>query len=140
MVSNLYKRGKLPSPELTAVVRFFSTWCALAPSLAALALLWPLPARAGNYATCILDHAARVRSDAAAKAVSQGCLASYPGGIEAVRQGASIASDDFSSGAQCSARKAEDTRSSMAAYQIKRACQRLYDHPEVPAPAPIAVP
>lgn len=140
MPSNFYNRGTLQSKDLTAVARFFSWWIALSSPLAALALLWPLPIRAGNYATCILDHAELVGSDAAAKAVSQGCLASYPAGMEAVGQGSRNGGTDFRSGAQCSARKAQDTRSEMAAYQIKRACQRLYDHPDFALPAAIAVP
>lgn len=74
----------------------------------------------------------------AAKVASDACLANYPGGIDAARQGSGLKRRDFRSGTQCSAKMAVDTRSEMAAYQIKRACQRLYDEPESQAHSPVS--
>jgi len=99
------------------------------PTPAALVLLLASPAMAANYATCILDKAPQVQSDTAAMTATQACLASYPGGIEAVKPGSGRGLTGYNSGAECAARKAAETRSEVAAYQIRRACVRLYEEP-----------
>ncbi|GAB2731092.1 hypothetical protein GCM10027195_43790 [Comamonas sediminis] len=110
-------------------------------TLVALALLLASPAMAANYATCILDKAGQVQNDKAAMAAAQACLASFPSGIKAVKPGSGRELTGYDSGAECTAKKAADTRSEMAAYQIKRACMRLYDEPQthtstmLPAPS-----
>lgn len=100
------------------------------PTLAALALLLASPAMAANYATCILDKAPAAQNDVAAHAIMQSCLASYPGGIEAVPQGSARGFLGYKSGAECTAKRAIDTRSNQAATLVAVACSRLYDEPQ----------
>ncbi len=87
------------------------------------------PAFAGNFATCVLDKAPGVANDPAAYAVSQLCLSEHPGGIQAVAQGSGRGFLSFKSGAECTVKKAADTRSNQAAHMIGVACRRLYDEP-----------
>jgi len=86
-------------------------------------------AMAANYATCVLDKAPGLQNDTAAQAVYQVCIAENPGGIEAVPQGSGRGVLGFKSGAECTAKKAADTRSNQAAYMVGIACKRLYDEP-----------
>lgn len=87
------------------------------------------PAWAANYATCILDKAPGVANDTAAQAVHQLCMSEHPGGIQAVPQGSGRGFFGFSSGAECTAKKAGETRSNRAAVMVGVACRRLYDEP-----------
>lgn len=89
------------------------------------------PAYAANFATCILDKAPDVANDTAAHAVYQLCLADHPGGIEAVAQGSGRGLFGFKSGAECTAKKAADTRSNRAAVLVGVACRKLYDESEI---------
>lgn len=93
----------------------------------ALLLLAASPAWAANYATCILDKAPGVANDTAAHAVHQLCLSEHPGGIPAVPKGSGRSFFGFKSGAECTAKKAGDTRSNQAAHMVGVACRRLYD-------------
>ena len=94
-----------------------------------LLLLAASPAWAANYATCILDKAQGVANDTAAYAVHQLCMSEHPGGIPAVPQGSGRGLFGFSSGAECTAKKAGETRSNRAAVMVGVACRRLYDEP-----------
>jgi hypothetical protein len=85
------------------------------------------PAFAGNYAECILDKMPGVANDTAATAVYQMCKAEYPGAIQSVPQGSGRGMFSFKSGAECTAKKAGDTRSNQAAHMIGVACRKLYD-------------
>lgn len=105
------------------------------PTLAALALLLASPAMAANYATCILDKAPGIQNDTAAMAAAHSCMASHPGGIDAIQQGSGRGIFGFKSGMECIAKKAADTRSEIAAYQISLACRKLYDFPFDPTGA-----
>ncbi|CAM3407272.1 TrbM protein [Paracidovorax anthurii] len=98
-------------------------------SLATLLLLCAPTAWAGDYATCILDKAPGVANEAAAAAVHQMCLEENPGGLQAVAQGSGRGLFGFKSGAECTAKKASDTRSARAGLLISGACRRLYDSP-----------
>ncbi|MGB3881996.1 MAG: hypothetical protein WA955_15610 [Diaphorobacter nitroreducens] len=82
---------------------------------------------ASNYAGCILEYAPKVANDTAAQAVHQLCLGQHPGGIEAVPRGSGRSMLGFKSGAECTAKKAGETRSQQAAYMVAVACRRLYD-------------
>ena len=95
--------------------------------LASAALLLASPAMAANYATCILDKAPAAQNDVAAHAIMQSCLSEHPGGIEAIPQGSGRGVLGFKSGAECTAKKAVDTRSNQAATLVAIACRRLYD-------------
>ena len=110
--------------RLTPHLRYHPT---MRPTLAALALLLASPAMAANYATCILDKAPAAQNDVAAHAIMQSCLAEHPGGIEAIPQGSGRGLLGFKSGAECTAKKAVDTRSNQAATLVAIACRRLYD-------------
>lgn len=92
-------------------------------------LLAAAPAWAANYATCILDKAPGVANDTAAQAVYQLCLTEHPGGLQAVPQGSGRGLFGFSSGAECTAKKAGGTRSNQAAAMVGVACRKLYDEP-----------
>ena len=94
-------------------------------------LLAASPAWAANYATCILDKAPGVANDTAAHAVHQLCLSEHPGGIQAVPQGSGRGFFGFSSGAECTAKKAGETRSNRAAVMVGMACRKLYDESEI---------
>jgi len=100
------------------------------PSLAIL-LLASAPAFAGNFATCILDKIPGTQNDVAAQAVYQVCFADHPGGLQAVVQGSGRGMFGFNSGAECTAKKAGDTRSNRAAVLVGVACRRLYDKSEI---------
>lgn len=84
---------------------------------------------AGNYATCVLDKAPGIANEPAAYAVAQLCRSDHPGGLEAVPQGSGRGLFGFKSGAECTAKKAGETRSNQAAYLIGAVCRRLYDEP-----------
>lgn len=86
-------------------------------------------ARAGDFATCILDKAPGVANDTAAQAVYQLCLSENPGGFDRVVQGSGRGWFGYKSGAECTAKKAGDTRSNRAAVMVGAACRRLYDEP-----------
>lgn len=94
----------------------------------AVLLLLPFgSAVAGNYATCLLDKLPGLQNDQAAAAAIQVCRSSYPGGLERIPQGEGRGFFGYESGAECALEKAGDTRSSTAAYQIRLACDRLYN-------------
>ena len=86
-------------------------------------------AQAANYATCLLDKLPGTHNEVAAHANMQVCLGKFPGGIEATPQGKGRGIFGFSSGAECTAKKAGDTRSNRAAVLIGVACRKLYDEP-----------
>ena len=86
-------------------------------------------AHAGNFATCILDKAPGTANDVAASAVYQVCKSKHPGGIEAVAQGSGRGFFSYDSGAECTAKKAAETRSNRAAYMIGASCRKLYEEP-----------
>lgn len=85
------------------------------------------PAWAANYATCILDKMPGTANDVAAGAIHQVCLADHAGGLQAVTQSSGRGLFGFKSGAECTAKKAGDTRSNRAAHTIGSACRKLYD-------------
>lgn len=86
-------------------------------------------AHAANYATCLLDKLPGTQNDVAAQANMQVCLDKHPGGIETVPPGKGRGLFGFSSGAECTAKKASETRSNRAAVLIGVACRQLYDEP-----------
>lgn len=96
---------------------------------ALLLLLIAPPAMAGgNYATCLLDKLPGVANDVAANAIVQTCSSKFPGGFQTVGLGSGRGDwFGFKSGAECTAKKAADTRSDRAAHMIGAACRRLYD-------------
>jgi len=98
--------------------------------IAALALA-AAPAWASNYATCILDKMPGTQNDVAASAVHQVCIGEHAGGMDAVAQGSGRGLFGFGSGAECTAKKAGETRSNRAAVMIGVACRRLYDESEI---------
>lgn len=89
------------------------------------------PAFAANYATCILDKMPGIANDPAAYAVVQLCNSENPAGLRAVPQGSGRGIFGFNNGAECTAKKAGDTRSSQAAIMIGIACRKLYNAPNV---------
>lgn len=102
----------------------------MAPTLRALALaalLVPAAASAGNFAECILERVPGLENNHAANAAHQVCIAKYPGGLPSVKQGVGRGFFSYDSGAECTLKKAADTRSDRAAQLISLACRRLYD-------------
>ncbi|MDD2711306.1 MAG: hypothetical protein PHU77_00160 [Simplicispira sp.] len=73
-----------------------------------------------------MDKLPGTQNDVAANAVSQVCQSKH-GGIQTVAQGSGRGLFSYDSGAECTAKKAGDTRSSQAAYMIGAACRKLYD-------------
>lgn len=100
-------------------------------TIAIAALLSCAPAFAANFATCILDKAPGLANDTAAQATYQLCLSENPGGFESVPQGSGRGLFGFKSGAECTAKKAGDTRSNLAAQHVGVACRRLYDESQI---------
>ena len=96
--------------------------------LAAIALLAAAPAFAANFATCLLDKLPGTQNDVAAQAIYQVCNSKH-GGIQTVAQGSRRSLFGYDSGAECTAKKAADTRSNQAAHMIGAACRKLYDEP-----------
>lgn len=94
-----------------------------------LVALVPSIAAAGNFATCLLDKLPGVQNDVAAHAVYQVCAAQHPGAFAAVKQGAGRGWFGYAAGADCTMKKAGETRSLRAAGLIGSACRRLYDAP-----------
>lgn len=103
-------------------------------TLPALLLLTAAPAFAANYAACVLDKMPGVANDVAAHSVYQLCLQEHPGGLAAVPQGSGRGFFGYNSGAECTAKKAGDTRSQRAAYMISGACRKLYDSQNAAVP------
>lgn len=97
-----------------------------------IAMLLSVPAHGDNYATCALGLLSGVENDSAAVAAAQICREKFPGGIESVEQGAGRGFFSFKSAAECAYDKAKNTPSRAAAYQIRAACNRLYDAPPIP--------
>lgn len=93
-------------------------------------LLVPGMALAGNFATCLLDKLPGLQSDTAAQAAYQVCLADYPGGMASVGQGSGRGFFSHDSGAECTLKKASETRSQRAGQMIGYACRTLYDEPK----------
>lgn len=98
------------------------------PALLCLVML-SAPAWAANFATCVLDRMPAAQNDVAASATYQVCQSAHPGGIEAVTQGSGRGWFGYESGAECTAKKAADTRSTRAAAMIGASCRKLYDEP-----------
>lgn len=98
-------------------------------TLPTLLLLTAAPVFAANYATCILDTLPGTQNDVAAYAAMQVCQGKHPGGLDTVQQGSGRGFFGYDSGAECTAKKAGDTRSQRAAYIIGGACRKLYDEP-----------
>ena len=98
--------------------------------LAAIALLAAAPAFAANFATCLLDKLPGTQNDVAAQSIYQVCNSKH-GGIQTVAQGSGRGLFGYDSGAECTAKKAGDTRSNQAAHMIGVACRRLYDESEI---------
>lgn len=98
-------------------------------TLPSLLLLTAAPVFAANYATCILDTLPGTQNDVAAYAAMQVCQGKHPGGLDTVQQGSGRGFFGYDSGAECTAKKAGDTRSQRAAYIIGGACRKLYDEP-----------
>lgn len=95
-----------------------------------IAALLPPPALAGNFATCLLGKLPAVQNDIAANAAFQACTGTFPGGFASVPQGAGRGWFSPTS-ADCTLKKAGDTRSNRAAVLIGMACRRLYDEPPI---------
>ena len=96
-------------------------------SLIAATLLSCAPAWAGNFATCILDKMPGTQNDVAAQAIYQVCNSKHTGGLQAVAQDSGRGLFGYDSGAECTAKLANDTRSNQAAHMIGAACRKLYD-------------
>ncbi|HAR06384.1 MAG TPA: hypothetical protein DCR72_12570 [Pseudomonas sp.] len=97
--------------------------------LASALLLVPVLAQADNYATCMLDSLPGIQNDAAVYAAAQVCNGQHPERYSSVRQGSGRGFLAYKSGAECALEKSRDTRSQLAAQQIRVACNRLYDKP-----------
>lgn len=93
------------------------------------AFLFSSSAAADNYATCILDRMPGSHNDVAMRAVRQVCSQKYPGGYQAIPQGAGRGWFGYDSGAECTATKAAVTPNRLASFAIRLACNRLYDAP-----------
>lgn len=93
------------------------------------ALLIPTLAAATNYAECILESVPGVENDPAAYAAHQVCLSKFPGGLQAVKQGAGRGFFAYDSGAECTLKEAGGTRSQRGAAMISASCRKLYDTP-----------
>lgn len=90
-------------------------------------LTCPALASAGNYATCLLDEMPGLQNDNAAYAAVQVCTSKYPRRMDSIPQGAGRGFFSYDSGAECALDKSRDTQSRTAAYQIRLACDRLYN-------------
>lgn len=82
---------------------------------------------AANYATCILDKMPGAANDVVAQSVLQVCRQKHPGGFDVVKNGSGRSFFGYKSGAECTIKKAEDTRSMQGAAMIRASCIRLYD-------------
>lgn len=98
--------------------------------LAIIMLAFASPTLAANYATCLLDKLPGLQNDQAATAAWNLCNSEHPGGLDSVEQGSGRGFFGYESGAECALDKAGQTRSSTAAFQIRLACDRLYDRPK----------
>lgn len=99
-------------------------------TLASLILLLAAgPTLASNYATCLLDKLPGVENDNAAAAALQVCTSDYPGGFAEVPLGSGRGVLGYDSGAECALEKSGATRSRTAAFQIRKACDHLYNQP-----------
>ncbi len=86
-------------------------------------------AMADNYATCLLDKLPGVQNDNAATAAWNLCNSKHPGGLDSVVAGSGRGLFGYESGAECALEESGQTRSNTAAYQIRLACDRLFNEP-----------
>lgn len=93
------------------------------------AALLPFSVAAADHASCLLDRLPGTANDVAAIAIWQTCIGKHPDGMASVAQGSGRGWLSFKSGAECTAKKAADTRSNRAAAMINAACRKLYDEP-----------
>jgi len=82
---------------------------------------------ADNYATCLLDKLPGLQNDSAARAAMQLCYSKHPQRYLPIHQGDGRGFFTYDSGAECALDKSASTISRMAAFQIRLACNRLYD-------------
>lgn len=101
-------------------------------SILLLLVLAPAVASAGNYAACTLDKLEKVQNDHAARAALSLCRKDYPGGLASVRQGSGRGFFSYDSGDECTHKRGAKTDNRIAAYQIRLACNRLYNRPAPP--------
>lgn len=94
-------------------------------------LACPSLVMADNFAECLLDKLPGLQNDNAAYAAVQVCDAKYPGRFDSIPQGDGRGVFSFDSGAECALEKSGSTRSRVAAFQIRHACNRLYDDPYI---------
>jgi hypothetical protein len=84
-----------------------------------------IPSSTTVYEDCILEKMPGVANDAAAMAILRLCKAKYPRSEDSflqVRDGWF----DYSSGAECTAKKGKDTQSRFAGNLIATSCNKLY--------------
>lgn len=93
-------------------------------------------AMAGNYAACILDKMQGIQNTSAAQAAIRLCLKEYPAGFPSVVQGSGRGLFSFKSGDECMLKRGADIQNGTAAHQVRMACNRLYNEPPPPRPAP----
>ena len=70
-----------------------------------------------------------IQNDVVANAVYKICKSENPGGLPSVEQGSGRGLFGYNSGAECTVKKAGETRSGQAASMIGVACRKLYDEP-----------
>lgn len=79
-----------------------------------------LPAVASaDFAHCLIDKLPGTENDVAANAIMQICTAEHPGGMPMVEQGSGRGWLSYKSGAECTMKKAGETRSNRAAGLIR---------------------
>ena len=84
---------------------------------------------AGGFSKCLIDRLPGTVNDVAAQAIMETCITRSGGGFTSDAQGSGRGFFGFSSGAECTIKKAGETRSNRAAYLISSACRKLYDEP-----------
>ncbi len=80
-----------------------------------------------NAATCMIEQLAPINNDSAARAAVRVCTTQHPGGLDSVPQGIGRLLAHYSSGDECTVKNGSDTPSEVAAVNIRRACNKLYN-------------
>lgn len=91
-----------------------------------------------NFAECVLSRMPGVANDTVALEISAKCSREFPADVSVEKQTGFLAA--FSSGAECTVKKARDTVSTLGSRIIQAQCYRLYETAFDPSSAVIVDP
>lgn len=86
-------------------------------------------AKAGNFATCILDKMPGSQNQAFTGSVFNQCNSEHPGAYFAIKKGSERGFFGYKDGNACIQKMAKDTPHQIGSFAIANACRCLYNEP-----------